>query len=62
MVNTTRHFYILATAFLISLGVLAWQSSANRRFEPLGPTVMAFVDIQSVFNSLEERASQNYRY
>jgi len=56
MVNTTKHFYILATAMLFSLGALAWQSSANRRFEPLRPTVMAFVDIQSIFNSLEERA------
>tara|TARA_B100000959_G_scaffold94352_1_gene100221 strand:+ start:3704 stop:4324 length:621 start_codon:yes stop_codon:yes gene_type:complete len=56
MVNTTRQFYILATAVVVSLGSLAWQSSANRRFEPLSPTVMAFVDIQNVFNSLEQRA------
>jgi len=56
MANTTKQFYILATAILFSLGSIAWQSSANRRFEPLRPTVMAFVDIQRVFNSLEERA------
>ena len=56
MVHTTRQFYILVTMILISLGVLAWQSSATRRFVTLEPTVMAFVDIQNVFNSLEERA------
>ncbi|MDP7009377.1 MAG: OmpH family outer membrane protein [Phycisphaerales bacterium] len=56
MVNTTRQFYILAATVLLSLGALAWKSSATKRFEPLRPTVMAFVDIQGVFNSLEERA------
>jgi Skp family chaperone for outer membrane proteins len=56
MVNTTRQFYILATAILFSLCAFSWQTAANRRFEPLRPTVMAFVDIQHVFNSLEERA------
>ncbi len=56
MVHTTRQFYILVTMILFSLGVLAWQSSATRRFVTLEPTVMAFVDIQNVFNSLEERA------
>jgi len=56
MVHTTRQFYILVTMILFSLGVFAWQSSATRRFVTLEPTVMAFVDIQNVFNSLEERA------
>jgi len=56
MVNTTKQFYLLAMTILVSLGLFVWQSPATRRFEPLKPTVMAFVDIQQLFSSLEERA------
>ena len=56
MVNTTKQFYFLAMTILVLLGLFAWQSPATRRFEPLKPTVMAFVDIQQLFSSLEERA------
>ncbi|MBC8523688.1 OmpH family outer membrane protein [PVC group bacterium] len=54
--NTSKQFYTIATIIAIAMGGLALQSMGNRRVTVIKPAVIAFVDLERVINSLEERA------